>query len=353
MGTASGRGRRKAGPSIEDVARLAGVSGQTVSRVSTGADSVRPATRAKVVAAMAQLGYSPNRAARALRNGSFGTIGLLAHRYERTGEELTTESVVKAAAQEGYTVTLLSIQADTINASDWERAAHRISSQAIDGLIIIRAEDATPETLTLPASLPVAVSDSRLVGHYPAVTTDQVQGARDAVSHLLGLGHQQVHHVAGPMDSEPAQQRLRAWERSLESAGIIPPPVWQGDWTPRSGYEVGARIAESPDVTAVFCSNDEMAFGVIRALQEAGLRIPHDVSVVGFDGIALGEYVHPPLTTVRQDFQRIGSELLRLMLGQIRSPSSTIARHDRVVIPAKLLVRGTTAAPGPPRQSSG
>lgn len=346
MGTVSGRGRRRSGPSIEDVARLAGVSAQTVSRVSTGADPVRPQTRDKVLAAMAQLGYSPNRAARALRNGSFGTIGLLTHRYERTGEVLTTDSVVKASAHEGYTVTLLNIEADAAAAEDWENAAHRISNQAIDGLIIIRAEEATPETLTLPTRIPVAVSDSRLVGHYPAVTADQSQGARDATRHLLALGHRQVHHIAGPTDSEPAQLRRRAWERTLEQADIAPPPVWQGDWTPRSGYEIGGLIARDPEVTAVFCANDEMAFGLVRALHEAGLDVPGDVSVVGFDGIALGEYVHPPLTTVRQDFRHIGIELVRLVLSQIRSPQAALPRHDRVVIPCDLVVRGTTAPPG-------
>lgn len=345
MGTVGGRGRRKTGPSIEDVARLAGVSAQTVSRVSTGADPVRPETRAKVLAAMAQLGYSPNRAARALRNGSFGTLGLLAHRYERTGEVLTTGGVVRAADDEGYTVTLLSIESERPGAEDWESAAHRISNQAIDGVVIIRAEEATPETLTLPAGMPVAVSDSRLVGHYPAVMADQVQGGRDATRHLLKLGHRVVHHLAGPADSEPALMRRGAWERALEAAGIRPPTVWQGDWTPRSGYELGRRIAADPEITAVFAANDEMAFGLIRALHEAGRRVPAEVSVVGFDGIVLGEYTYPPLTTVRQDFQQIGQELVKLVLAQIRSRGVTMARHDRVVVPTELLVRGTTAPP--------
>lgn len=347
MGTVSGRGRRKTGPSIEDVARLAGVSAQTVSRVSTGADPVRPETKAKVMAAIAQLGYSPNRAARALRNGSFGTLGLLAHRYERTGEVLTTGAVVKAADEEGYTVTLLSIDDETALAEDWESAAHRISNQAIDGLVIIRAEEATPETLTLPAGMPVAVSDSRLVGHYPAVMADQVQGARDATRFLLSLGHRVVHHLAGPADSEPALMRRGAWERTLEAAGISVPPVWQGDWTPASGYSVGRRIAEERGITAVFCANDEMAFGLIRALNEAGLRVPDDVSVVGFDAIALSEYIYPPLTTVRQNFDRIGHELVKLVLSQIRSKGVTLARHDRVVVPTELIVRATTAPPPP------
>ena len=332
---------------LADVAEKAGVSRQTVSNAVNTPDLLRPDTLERVRQTIAELGYSPNRAARALRNGSFGTIGLLAHRYERTGEVLTTGGVVKAADDEGYTVTLLSIESETADAADWESAAHRISNQAIDGLVIIRAEEATPETLTLPAGMSVAVSDSRLVGHYPAVMGDQLQGSRDATRHLLKLGHRTVHHLAGPTDSEPALMRRGAWQRALEAAGVRAPEAWIGDWTPRSGYEIGKRIAEDPDVTAVFAANDEMAFGLIRALHEAGRRVPGDVSVVGFDAIALSEYSYPPLTTVRHDFQRIGQELVRLVLAQIRSRGVSSARHDRVVVPTELIVRGTTAPPPP------
>ena len=205
----------------------------------------------------------------------------------------------------------------------------------------------SPETLTLPAGMSVAVSDSRLVGHYPAVMGDQLQGSRDATRHLLKLGHRTVHHLAGPTDSEPALMRRGAWQRALEAAGVRAPEAWIGDWTPRSGYEIGKRIAEDPDVTAVFAANDEMAFGLIRALHEAGRRVPGDVSVVGFDAIALSEYSYPPLTTVRHDFQRIGQELVRLVLAQIRARGVSSARHDRVVVPTELIVRGTTAPPPP------
>ena len=343
MPSMTGRGRRKTGPSIEDVARLAGVSAQTVSRVSTGAAPVREETRAKVVEAMDQLGYSPNRAARALRNGSFGTIGLIAHRFERTGEALTTEAVVEAAEAEDLSVTLLNVRTPDVNR--WKDAAHRLSHQAIDGLVIIRAEQITPESLALPAGLAIAVSDSRLVGHYPAVVADQVQGSEAAMTHLLELGHRTVHHIAGPDNSEPALVREGTWQRCLEAAGIRPPQVWRGDWTARSGYLLGQRLAEDPTVTAVYCANDETAFGLIRALHEHGLKVPQDVSVVGFDDIALSGYSSPPLTTVRQDFHRIGHELVRLVLEQLRS--KTVPR-TRVLIPTELIVRGTTAAPGRP-----
>lgn len=341
MSLTTGRGRRKTGPSIEDVARLAGVSAQTVSRVSTGAEPVRESTRARVLAAMDQLGYSPNRAARALRNGSFGTIGLLAHRFERTGEALTTEAVVEAAEAEDYSVTLLNVR--NPEAEVWKHAAYRLSHQAIDALVIIRAEQAAPESLVLPAGMAVAVSDSRLVGHYPAVVADQVQGSADATRHLLELGHRTVHHIAGPSDSDPALVRTATWQRTLEEAGIRPPELWRGDWTARSGYAAGQQIALDPAITAVYCANDEMAFGLMRALHEHGRRVPEHVSVVGFDGIALSEFSSPPLTTVKQDFHRIGRELVRLVLDQMRSRGSR--SQDRVMVPTELIVRGTTAPP--------
>ncbi len=341
MAGMTGRGRRKVGPSIEDVAKLAGVSAQTVSRVSTGADVVRPATRERVLRAMQQLGYTPNRAARALRNGSYGAIGLVAHRFGRTGEALTTEAVVRAAEAEDYSVTLLTVRDPT--AAGWEPAAHRLPHQAIDGLIIIRAEGATPDSLALPRGMPVAVSDSRFTGHYPSVVADQVQGTRDAVEHLLGLGHRTVHHVGGPEGSGPARVRAATWQRSLEEAGIRPPPLRRGDWTSASGYAIGQELARDRSVTAVFCANDDMSFGVLRALHEAGRGVPTDVSVVGFDAIELSGFSTPPLTTVRQDFDQIGVELVRLVVGQVRH--GTEAVHDRVLVPTDLVVRASTGPP--------
>ncbi|WP_050758135.1 LacI family DNA-binding transcriptional regulator [Xylanimonas cellulosilytica] len=326
------------GPSIEDVARLAGVSAQTVSRVSTGAENVRADTRAKVLTAMDQLGYAPNHAARALRNGAFGTIGLLAHRFERTGEALTTEGVIEAARAQDYAVTIVDVGRTD---DDWQGAAQRLTHLAVDGLVIIRAETATPESLVLPAGLAVVVSDSRLVGRHPAVVADQVAGTQVAVQHLLSLGHRTVHHLAGPTDSEPAAARAAAWARTLEEAGVRPPAPWRGDWTAASGYARGRDLPD--DVTAVYAANDEMAVGLIRALHERGLRVPDDVSVVGFDGIRIGEYTWPPLTTVRQDFHTIGRELVRLVLEQFRT--RTRLGTERVVIPTELVVRGTTAPP--------
>ncbi|WP_423463460.1 LacI family DNA-binding transcriptional regulator [Promicromonospora sp. MS192] len=356
MGAVEGRS-----PSLADVAELAGVSTQTVSRVSMGLDNVRPATRDRVLAAMAQLGYAPNTAARALRYGSFRTIGMIAHRLARTGESRTVEAVVEAARAQGYTVTLVDVESPS--SQDVAAAVTRLSHQAIDGLVIVRAETATPDTLALPPRMPVVVSDSRFVGHHPAVGADQADGARRATQHLLDLGHRTVHHVAGPAGSAPAQVRAEAWRATLDAAGAVVPEAVVGDWTAGSGYDAGRRLAADPDVTAVFCANDEMAAGVLRALHEAGRAVPAEVSVVGFDDILLAEHLWPPLTTVAQDFDEIGRRLVARLLQQVRDGRRTGADEVRLaettaaevadatgpdlheVVPVELRVRASTAPP--------
>jgi len=328
--------------SIADVARLARVSQTTVSRVSMGFDNVRPTTRKRVLDAMEQLGYSPNHAARALRYGSFGTLGVIAHQLARTGESRTVEGVVEAARAAGYTVTLVDVESPS--SAQVDEAVQRLSHQSIDGLVIIRAETVTPTTLALPARLPVAVSDSRFAGHHPAVGADQATGTTQAVQHLLDLGHATVHHLAGPVGSVPATVRAEAWRDALRAAGRPVPAVYQGDWSSRSGYELGHRIAQDPQITAVFSANDEMAAGLVRALFEHGLRVPQDVSVVGFDDIPIAEYLWPPLTTVRQDFVRIGAELVGLLLRQMEHGPQQLSDHH-LVVPAPLVVRASTAPP--------
>ncbi|GAB4084237.1 LacI family DNA-binding transcriptional regulator [Myceligenerans cantabricum] len=331
---------------MADVAALAEVSAQTVSRVARNEPTVKAATAARVRDAMERLGYSPNRAARALRYGQFGTVGMIAHRLARTGESRTVEAVVEAAQAEGYTVALVDVASPAPD--DVSAAVARLSHQDIDGLIIVRAETATPDTLALPPHLPVVVSDSRFVGHHPAVAADQAGGARAAVEHLLGLGHRTVHHLAGPEDSTPARQREATWREVLVEAGRPAPDVARGDWSAASGYDAGTVLAADPDVTAVFAANDQMAAGLVRALHEAGRTVPDDVSVVGFDGIELAAQLWPPLTTVEQDFAEIGSRLVGLLLRQIRSHESLTDTHE--IVPVRLIERSSTAPPAPGRR---
>ncbi|OZB48484.1 MAG: LacI family transcriptional regulator [Cellulomonas sp. 14-74-6] len=340
MATPSGSGRGGRA-SIGDVARLAGVSLQTVSRVSNGSAAVRPGTRSRVLDAMTRLGYAPNHAARALRYGSFGAIGVVAHRLSRTGETRTVEAVVAAARREGFMVSLVDVV--TPSPDDVSAAVQRLDNQAVDGLVVIRAETAIPETLALPSHLPVVVADSRFVGEHAAVGADESAGARAAVEHLLGLGHRRVHHVAGPAGSVPARLRSDAWLAACAAAGVRTPDPVPGDWTAASGYRTGRVLADDPAVTAVFCANDEMAVGLVRAMSEAGRHVPDDVSVVGFDDIPLAAYLSPPLTTVVHDFDRVGAALVDLLVRQLRGGEDLSA--ERVVVPAPLVIRASTAPP--------
>ena len=325
---------------MSDVAHLAGVSAQTVSRVAAGSAHVRPDTRERVLRAMNQLGYSPNRAAQALRRGSFKTIGVLTQQIHRTGEALTTAGVLEAATAVDYAVNL--VQVERPASEELREAVYRLSHQAIDGLVVVQAGRAGREHLILPPSLPVAVSDSTLVNYYPSASADQVGGVRHAVKHLLELGHRTVHHVCGPEDSQSSLIRKATWSRTLQEAGAPGPEAVPGGWEAAAGYEAGLRLAADPEVTAVFCANDELALGLIRAMHEQDRRVPRDVSVVGFDGLAVGEYSFPPLTTVRQDFKRHGREMVSLVLEQA---DGAVLDNRSVIIPTELLVRGSTAPP--------
>ena len=219
------------------------------------------------------------------------------------------------------------------------------------GVVVLGLETADVERLEAPGRLPVVVADSRTLVH-PTVGFDQRGGAQAAVAHLLGLGHETVHMIAGPADSLQSRQREEAWRAMLTAAGADVPELHRGDWTPTSGYEVGRRLANDPAVTAVFVANDEMAAGLLRALHEAGRGIPEEVSVVGVDDV-LAEHLWPPLTTVRQDFAGIGANLVRELLRHLpphdrvgsRPPAST------TLVPARLVVRASTG-PAPRRRAS-
>ncbi|HEY0001692.1 MAG TPA: LacI family DNA-binding transcriptional regulator [Actinoplanes sp.] len=326
---------------MADVARLAGVSSQTVSRVSTGHPGVVEATRRQVLDAMQQLGYRPNSAARALKRGEFRTIGVILFTLATTGNSRTVEAIAAHAAQEGYAITLIPVAVPT---QDGVLGAFtRLGELAVDGVIVIMEvhllDVAHP---TLPPGVRVVVVDSDAGDRYPVVDTDQADGARQAVRHLLDLGHRTVWHVTGPAESFAAERRALAWRTVLTEAARPLPPVERGDWSALSGYRAGLRLAAEPDCTAVFAANDQMALGVLRALHEQGRRVPHDVSVVGFDDLPDAASYLPPLTTVHQDFAEVGRRCVQGLLAQIRN---TRAEPGTVLVPTRLITRASTAPP--------
>ncbi|MFI5891808.1 LacI family DNA-binding transcriptional regulator [Actinoplanes sp. NPDC051513] len=343
MSDASPRPRTR-GVSMADVARLAGVSSQTVSRVSTGHPGVVEKTRNQVLEAMRELGYRPNSAARALKRGSFRTIGVILFTLATTGNSRTVEAIAAQAAQEGYAITLFPVAAPT---QDGVLGAFtRLGELAVDGIIVIMEVHLLDAVdLTLPPGVQVVVVDSDAGDRYPVVDTDQADGARQAVRHLLGLGHKTVWHVTGPAESFSSERRAAAWRAVLEDAGRVVPPVQRGDWSAASGYRAGLVLADEPSCTAIFAANDQMALGVLRALHERGRRVPEEVSVVGFDDIPdAGAYL-PPLTTVHQDFAEVGRRCVHGLLEQIHDER---AEAGTVLVPTTLVVRESTAPPPPP-----
>ena len=338
---ASGTSRASRGPSIGDVAKAAGVSSQTVSRVSNGLTNVEETTKNRVLDAMKQLGYRPNRAARALKSGQFKSIGVIMFTLSSFGNMRTLDAIATAASQAGYSVTLIPLHDPTTGTVSG--AYHRLREQEVDGVVIIfEAHLLDHADITLPEDLPAVVIDSNPGSGYPMVDTDQAEGARFATKHLLDLGHQQVWHIGGPPSSFSAQHREESWKRTLEDAGIDAPPVLHGDWSTESGYQIGLELGRNPDVTAIFAANDQMALGAMRALHELGRAIPGEVSIVGFDDLEESTSFWPPLTTVRQDFDAVGRLSIENLLQQMAGNSPV---NDATKVPTQLIVRKSTAAP--------
>lgn len=327
---------------MADVARLAGVSSQTVSRVSTGNPSVVAATRRQVLAAMKELGYRPNSAARALKLGEFRTIGVILFTLSSTGNSRTVEAIANHAAEEGYAITIIPVAVPT---QDGVLGAFtRLGELAVDGVvIIIETHLLDAEPVTVPPGVQVVVVDSDAGDRYMVVDTDQADGARQAVRHLLDLGHETVWHVTGPPESYASQRRAAAWRTALEESDRPVPPEHHGDWSAESGYRAGLILAGEPSCTAIFAANDRMALGLLRAFHEQGRNVPGDISVVGFDDIPEAGSFIPPLTTVHQDFAEVGRRCVHAVLRQIRHES---IGPGTTLVPTRLIVRQSTARPG-------
>ncbi|HEX5780705.1 MAG TPA: LacI family DNA-binding transcriptional regulator [Solirubrobacteraceae bacterium] len=325
---------------MADVAKLAGVSLQTVSRVINDSPHVRDVTRERVQDAMRKLEYRPNPVARALVTGRSRTLGVVSFDTTLFGPASTLFGIERAAHDADYFVSIVSLR--SLDRASVMSAVERLRAQGVDGILVIAPqESATQAILHLPQDVPVVAAEAGPDESVPLVAVDQVEGARLATRHLLELGHRTVWHISGPLDWLEAQDRVDGWRSTLEAAGASPPPVLIGDWSARSGHELGRELGD--DVTAVFVANDQMALGVLRSLHEAGRRIPADISVVGFDDIPEAEYFTPPLTTVRQNFNEMGRRSLLLLLEQIESGTRAPVRET---VPPELIVRASTAGVG-------
>nr|WP_237773339.1 LacI family DNA-binding transcriptional regulator [Streptomyces luteocolor] len=327
-------------PSMADVAAMAGVSSQTVSRVANNRENVDGATREKVLSAMQVLGYRPNTAARALVTGRFGALGVVSFDMGAHGNARTLGAIADAAREADFSVNFMGVRTQTEAAV--RHAFQHLMLQSVDGIVLIESQILDTPSLRLPPSMPVVVADGDAGHRYPHVDFDQAHGAHSVVAHLLGLGHRTVRHLAGPHDAFSARRRAESWRRTLTDAGAPVPPLVHGDWSAASGYRADLGIARRGDVTAVFAANDQMALGLIRALHESGRDVPGDVSVAGFDDIPEAAYLRPPLTTVQQDFEVVGRHCVSLLLDQIEGRTDGPLRKE---VEPVLVVRASTARP--------
>jgi DNA-binding LacI/PurR family transcriptional regulator len=251
--------------------------------------------------------------------------------------------IEEAARDEGFFVSIASVPRLTADAL--RAAVHRLLNQAVDGIVIIAPFRAASQTLdAVVGPVPVVAVERFDLDGPPNVAVNQRLGGRLAVEHLLSLGHRTVHHISGPLGWTESEGRVEGWRSALRAARRRVPAVAVGDWGARSGYDSMHALLRRGAVTAVFAANDHMALGALHALNEAGLRVPGDVSVVGFDDVPECSHYLPPLTTVRQDFADMGRQAMRLLAQQI---AGAPLDQRAVILDPSLVVRSSTAPAHP------
>ena len=332
---------------IRDVARAAGVSYQTVSRVINGHPNVRPSTHRRVLEAIESLAYSPNRAARALAGGPVDSVTVLTSNTRLYGQASALEGIEEATRAARFALGVRVIEAAEPSAvSDAVKRAIEPSGAiiviAFDKAGVV-ALDSVPPTVPTAAMIPAPGAGE--VVRKPSVWIDEYQAAKDATNYLLRLGHRSVHHLSIPSWTGRTQ-RMSGWRSALEEAGAaVPKPLldgWDADW----GYDAGRRLAKKASVTAVLCGNDDIAIGCIRAMHEAGRSVPDEVSIIGFDDVPLARFYTPALTTVRQDFSALGKVCFAKLLAAF-NPGRAQLQAPRLP-KAKLIVRESAGPPPRP-----
>lgn len=329
--------RRK--PTINDVAQMAGVSFGTVSRVLNDAPDVSAATRQRVLQVIKDIGYRRNRAATALVTSRSTSIGILSDGSPRFGPMGTLMALENVARQKGYATTVISVEQP--DKESVQAALDTLDDTGVGGIIVIAplvemAAAVWNASFRVPVEMIAAGASST-----PNVFTyseNQELGARLATQHLIDLGHTDIAHLAGSMDWFDGRVRKRGWEAALRDAGLKPGLCLEGDWSPRWAYETGLRLVREEKIpNAIFAASDHTALGVIRAFAENGIRVPDDVSIVGFDDIEGSDYFLPPLTTVRQDFNALAHMSMEVLLGAMEGRDV-----DRTPIAPTLVVRDSS-----------
>ncbi|MCL3859811.1 LacI family DNA-binding transcriptional regulator [Actinotalea sp. K2] len=308
-------------PRMIDVARLAGVSQQTVSRVLNRNAYVSRELQERVERAVRQLGYRRNNAARALVTRQTMHLGVVTVGAMQYGPAQALFGIAEQARELGYATSLVSL--NDIDRPTMRRALDHLVADAVDGIVVLAPTIAAADAVEgLSASVPLVMFEPGVSDRERTIAHDEVLGAQIATRYLLDLGHPTVHHLAGPPGWLGTDARIEGWRRALMAAGSAAGPVLAGDWSAESGHEVGLRMLQRQRPTAVFAANDQMALGLLKAASELGMHVPEDVSVVGFDNVPEARYYQPALTTMHLDFMEVGRRCVDRVLQLIRGSGS-------------------------------
>ena len=346
-----GRVRRPGGT---DVARLAGVSQRTVSRVFNNEPRVTGDTRDRVLAAARELGYRPNGAARALLTGRTYRVGVVSLGTAYFGPSSLLVALERAARGSRYALSIANtFEADPTGVA---AAADYLLEQGVDAIILSEPIDDDGEPLEV--DVPVLTLGTAPVVRAPVVLAVHASegggAAAEATRYLLGLGHATVHHIAGPRRWWAARERMENWRAALTAAGAEVPEPLEGDWSPDSGFRIGRALARDKDVTAIFAANDDMAIGAIHALLEAGRRVPEEVSMIGFDDVPTAAHASPPLTTFRSDNVELAAVSFRYLTDYLANPEAGLApppthQHEMIIRNSTAPARGKHGSRRTPR----
>jgi DNA-binding LacI/PurR family transcriptional regulator len=313
--------------------------------VINGTERVNTETRQRVERAIAELGYQPNAIARSMARGRTHTLACIAPNLT----DYTFASIIEGAETEARARGYFLLSASAPDEQNFKKLIEQLlDSRRAEGLLVI-----TPYIDSQHAELHADVSTVYIGAdphqeHASLVTLDDRAAGGLATEHLLGLGHRQIAHIIGPLIEDCARNRLEGYRTALQSASIHPDPslVIEGDWSATSGYQAVRQLLDQEiSFSAIFAQNDRMAIGAIRALREAGIKVPEAVSVIGFDDMPLASYFDPPITTIRQETFLMGAEAARLLIRSIEQPER---EKTSIYLPCELVIRqSTTSVPNP------
>jgi LacI family transcriptional regulator len=328
---------------LHDVARLANVSYQTVSRVINDTPTVAASTRERVLKAIRELDYMPNRAARTLITGRSNTLQLISFNIDFTDP---LHYLILEARDSGYHLGVSTLR-DPKDMDELKYHVNDLNSRLVDGYLLFGPEfELDYESLNVIfRSTPFVQIGANPCPMIPAVLFDQRYAIQQVMKHLLDLGHNQIAELHGPLSIYDARARHETYLESMKTAGLPAGPIFPTDFTPQGGYDAAQRLLETrKSFTAIVCGNDSVALGVLRAVHEKGIRVPQDVSVVGFDDSRDVTFYEPPLTTIRQDYTAQSRQAIQYLISLIETPETP--RYQQVIYPQLILRESTGSAQG-------